>query len=125
MQNDSMVSECQELHGMREDQSINSRVLARQAIAELEKLRSVLDDTQAYWLLGMIDVLRVYIDQLPTVPDRILTQHNSDGIILRRGLQSFVVGQEEFAEVQNAFRRSNHYRKRQRVSNGRRRITST
>lgn len=116
---------CQDIENTPYDQSCDPKVLAQQAIAKLEKLNSVLDDTEAYWLHGMIDVLRVYAEQLPVVPNRMLTVHSSDGIILRRGLQSFVVGKDEFDEVRNAFRRSNHYRKRQAVGSVRRRLTTT
>ncbi len=98
-------------------------LLVQQAIATLETLNSALEDSQAYWLHGIIDVLRIYADYLPQVPNHFHTTHCSDGIILRRGLQSFVVAEDEFAEVRNAFRRSNHYRKRQNAHLARRRLT--
>jgi hypothetical protein len=99
--------------------------LARRAIDDLERLNAALGDTtSAHWLRGMIDMLHVYADDLPRVPDKILTAHSADSVILRRGLQSFVVSESEFSEVRNAFRRCKHYQKKRDIVDGRRKVTS-
>lgn len=100
-------------------------LLAEKALADLEKLHTALDDPNAHWLHVMIDVLRVYVDQLPVVPNQMVTSHINDGIILRRGLQCFVVSEDEFSEIRNAFRRYKHYRKRQHLHDIRRGLTSS
>ncbi len=125
MQMDFRVQTCQNGEQVADTQTNDPILLAQQALAKLEKLNRALDDPQAYWLLGMIDVLRVYVDQLTEIPNRMFTVHCSDGVILRRGLQSFVVAEAEFPEVRNAFRRSKHYQKRKNEMKDRRTLTST
>ncbi len=89
-------------------------VLARQALASLEKLNQVLDDPSARWLHSMIDVLRVYSDNLPSIPGQIVITPSTDGIIVRRGLQSFAISEAEFTTIRNAFRRCQHHQKKRR-----------
>ncbi|NJN66959.1 MAG: hypothetical protein HC884_09745 [Chloroflexaceae bacterium] len=96
-------------------------LLARRIVTELEELEHVLNDPSAHWLRGMIDVLRVYVDHFPSVPNHLCALHTTSGVILRRGLQSFIVDEREFDQVRNAFRRCNRYREKQRMGNLRRR----
>jgi hypothetical protein len=95
-------------------------LLAQQIIAELEELDQSLNDPSAHWLREMIDVLRVYVDHFPSVPNHMCTLHTTSGIILRRGLQSFTVNEQEFDQVRNAFRRCSRYRRKQRMGSLRR-----
>ncbi len=96
----------------RHEQTQDPTTLAQKAIANLEQLNEALGNTSTHWLHGMLDVLRIYAENVEEIPDKMLATHSSEGVILRRGLQSFVVSEEEFAEVRNAFRRSKHYRKK-------------
>lgn len=89
--------------------------LAHQALEALEALDETLDHDSAHWLHSMIDVLRVYVDCYPEIPDRMSAAYHADGVVLRRGLQSFVVSEPEFAEVRNAFRRCKHYQKKREL----------
>lgn len=103
----------------------NPQDLVQQAIANLETLQELLDQSGTHWLHGIIDTLRVYAEELPEIPSQMDTAYCPDGIILRRGLQSFVVSEDEFPQVRNAFRRCKIYRKRQDTQKYRVKVTLT
>lgn len=87
-------------------------MLAEQAIAALETLADALDEPAPHWLRTMIDVLRVYRESLEDVPGGLVLAPTSSGLILRRGLQSFALAEDEFDMVRTAFRRCSRYRKK-------------